>query len=67
LLFSGDIFYQCVTHESILNKYSPINNKACYALNIWEQALSAQDEPLVPLSFTDKCNMQYIYESKGTS
>lgn len=62
--FSGDIFYQCITHENILDKYSPINGKACYALNMWEKALSAQTEPLVPLTLTDKCNMQYIYESK---
>ncbi|KYQ55896.1 hypothetical protein ALC60_05178 [Trachymyrmex zeteki] len=59
----GDIFYQCITHEDILDKYSPINNKACYALNMWEKALSVQDEPLVPLSLTDKCNMQYIYKN----
>jgi len=65
LLFSGDIFYQCITHESTLNKYSPINGKACYALDMWEKALSAQAELLVPLTLTDKCNMQYIYESKG--
>ncbi|XP_036141300.1 uncharacterized protein LOC114253727 [Monomorium pharaonis] len=61
----GDIFYQCITHEkeSISDKYSPINTKACYALNLWEEALSAQPEPIVPLTLTDKCNMQYIYES----
>lgn len=59
----GDIFYQCVTHENVLDKYSPINSKACYALDMWEKALSAQAEQLVPLSFTDKCNMQYIYEN----
>ncbi|XP_018366150.1 PREDICTED: uncharacterized protein LOC108763216 isoform X2 [Trachymyrmex cornetzi] len=54
----GDIFYQCITHEDILDKYSPINNKACYALDMWEKALSAQNEPLVPLSLTDKCNFK---------
>ncbi|KYN17477.1 hypothetical protein ALC57_10269 [Trachymyrmex cornetzi] len=59
----GDIFYQCITHEDILDKYSPINNKACYALDMWEKALSAQNEPLVPLSLTDKCSMQYIYKN----
>ncbi|KYN08064.1 PREDICTED: uncharacterized protein LOC108776494 [Cyphomyrmex costatus] len=59
----GDIFYQCITHEDVLDKYSPINNKACYVLDVWEKALSAQAEPLVPLSFTDKCSMQYIYEN----
>ncbi|XP_011637260.1 uncharacterized protein LOC105427291, partial [Pogonomyrmex barbatus] len=59
----GDIFYQCVTHENILDKYSPVNGKACYALDMWEKALSAQPEPLVPLTLTDKCNMQYIYEN----
>ncbi|XP_011870349.1 PREDICTED: uncharacterized protein LOC105563391 isoform X2 [Vollenhovia emeryi] len=59
----GDIFYQCITHESTLDKYSPINSEACYALNMWEKALSAQAEPLVPLSLTDKCDMQYIYEN----
>ncbi|EGI58091.1 PREDICTED: uncharacterized protein LOC105153231 isoform X1 [Acromyrmex echinatior] len=59
----GDIFYQCITHEDILDKYSPINNKACYALDMWEKALSVQDESLVPLSLTDKCSMQYIYKN----
>ena len=64
LVFIGDIFYQCITHEDILDKYSPINNKACYALDMWEKALLTQDESLIPLSLTDKCNMQYIYKSK---
>ncbi|XP_077261778.1 TATA box-binding protein-associated factor RNA polymerase I subunit C-like [Temnothorax americanus] len=59
----GDIFYQCITHENTLDKYSPINSKACYALNMWEKALSAQVEPIVPLTLTDKCNMQYIFEN----
>ncbi|KAM0736154.1 hypothetical protein ACS0PU_010115 [Formica fusca] len=58
----GDIFYQCITHENTLDKYSPINGKSCYALNIWEKALSAQAEPLVPLIFSNKCNMGHIYE-----
>lgn len=47
-----------------MNKYSPVNGKACYALNMWEKALSAQTEPLVPLTITDKCDMQHIYKSK---
>lgn len=33
---------------------------------MWEKALLAQAEPLVPLTLTDKCNMQHIYESKQT-
>jgi len=64
LPFSGDVFYQCITHEESLNKYSLVNGKACYALDMWEKALSAQPEPLVPLTLTEKCNMRYIYESK---
>ncbi|XP_025989120.2 uncharacterized protein LOC105193210 isoform X2 [Solenopsis invicta] len=61
----GDIFYQCITHEkeNVLDRYSPVNTKACYALDMWEKALSAQKEPIVPLTLTDKCNMQYIYEN----
>ncbi|KAL0128074.1 hypothetical protein PUN28_003363 [Cardiocondyla obscurior] len=59
----GDIFYQCISHENALDKYSPINGKACYALSIWEKALLTQPEPLVPLTLTDKCNMQYIYDN----
>lgn len=59
----GDIFYQCITHESSLDKYSPANGKACYALNMWEKALTARGEPLVPLTLTDKCNMQHIHEN----
>ncbi|XP_025265469.1 uncharacterized protein LOC105255342 [Camponotus floridanus] len=59
----GDIFYQCITHENILDKYSPVNGKACYALNMWEKALSAQAEPLVPLTLSNKCNMRHIYEN----
>ncbi|KAL6439055.1 hypothetical protein ACFW04_003804 [Cataglyphis niger] len=59
----GDIFYQCITHENTLDKYSPINGKSCYALNMWEKALSAQAEPLVPLTFSKKCNMEHIYEN----
>lgn len=64
LLLLGDIFYQCITHEDVLDKYSPINGKACYALNMWEKALSAQAEPLVPLTLSNKCNMTHIYKSK---
>ncbi|XP_072749836.1 uncharacterized protein Taf1c-like [Anoplolepis gracilipes] len=59
----GDVFYQCVTHENTLDKYSPINGKACYALNMWEKALSAQAEPLVPLALSNKCSMEHIYEN----
>ncbi|KAM0736332.1 hypothetical protein ACS0PU_010293 [Formica fusca] len=59
----GDIFYQCITHENTLDKYSPINGKSCYALNMWDKALSAQAEPLVPLTFSKKCNMGHIYEN----
>lgn len=65
-LLSGDIFYQCITHENALDKYSPINGKACYALNMWEKALSIQAEPLVPLTLSNKCNMEHIYKSKRT-
>ncbi|XP_029659599.1 uncharacterized protein LOC115233366 [Formica exsecta] len=59
----GDIFYQRITHENTLDKYSPINSKSCYALNMWVKALSAQAEPLVPLTFSNKCNMGHIYEN----
>lgn len=64
MLLLGDIFYQCITHENVLDKYSPVNTKACYALDMWEKAVSAQSEPLVPLAFTHKCNMQHIYKSE---
>ncbi|XP_020279427.1 uncharacterized protein LOC109852575 [Pseudomyrmex gracilis] len=59
----GDIFYQCITHEDALDKYSPVNNKSCYALDVWAKTLSSQSEPLVPLALTKKCNMQHIYEN----
>ncbi|XP_014479714.1 PREDICTED: uncharacterized protein LOC106747002 [Dinoponera quadriceps] len=59
----GDIFYQCITHETVLDKYSPVNNKACYALSMWEKALLAQPEPLAPLTLTNKHNMEHIFKS----
>lgn len=33
---------------------------------MWEKALAAQAEPLVPLTLTNKCNMQHVYKSKQT-
>ncbi|RLU25293.1 hypothetical protein DMN91_003386 [Ooceraea biroi] len=59
----GDVFYQCITHENSLDRYSPVNGGACYALSTWEKALSAQAEPLVPLTLTAKYNMQHVYEN----
>ncbi|XP_032690127.1 uncharacterized protein LOC116853254 [Odontomachus brunneus] len=59
----GDIFYQCITHETVLDKYSQVNSKACYALSVWEKTLAAQAEPLVPLTLTNKHNMQHIYKN----
>ncbi|KZC10848.1 PREDICTED: uncharacterized protein LOC107189068 [Dufourea novaeangliae] len=58
----GDMYYQCITHEAILDKYSPINCKSYCILNNWENAVSSQAETIVPLTVSEKSNMQHVYE-----
>ncbi|XP_043265581.1 uncharacterized protein LOC122405127 [Colletes gigas] len=59
----GDIYYQCITHETELDKYSPINSKSCYLLDAWENAISLQTDTIVPLTISNKSNMQHVYEN----
>lgn len=60
----GDIYYQCITHDTELNKYSPINCKSYFILNAWENAICSQTNTITPLTMSDKSNMQHIYNSK---
>ncbi|XP_076178174.1 TATA box-binding protein-associated factor RNA polymerase I subunit C-like isoform X2 [Ptiloglossa arizonensis] len=57
----GDIYYQCITHDTELNKYSPINCKSYFILNAWENAICSQTNTITPLTMSDKSNMQHIY------
>ncbi|XP_054005973.1 uncharacterized protein LOC128890953 [Hylaeus anthracinus] len=59
----GDMYYQCITHNTELNKYSPINCKSLYILNAWENAISLQTDTIAPLTISDKSNMQRVYEN----
>lgn len=64
IYFSGDIYYQCITHDTPLDKYSPINYKSYCILNTWENVVSSQTDTLAPLTITEKSNMQHVYECK---
>ncbi|XP_076245686.1 TATA box-binding protein-associated factor RNA polymerase I subunit C-like isoform X2 [Calliopsis andreniformis] len=59
----GDVYYQCITYNTALDKYSPINCKSYCILKAWENAVSLQTDTIVPLTITDKSNMQHVYES----
>ncbi|CAL7946110.1 unnamed protein product [Xylocopa violacea] len=59
----GDIYYQCITHDNQLDKYSPINGKSFCIMNAWEEAMSAQMNTVVPLTVSSKTNMQHLLES----
>ncbi|KOC68409.1 hypothetical protein WH47_03567 [Habropoda laboriosa] len=59
----GDIFYQCITHDTPLDKYSSVNGKSCCLLNAWENAICAQTDTVVPLTMSDKSDMQHVFES----
>lgn len=56
----GDIFYQCITHDTELN--SRVNCKSYCILNAWENAISMQTDTIVPLAMSEKSNMQHIFE-----
>ncbi|XP_012147864.1 TATA box-binding protein-associated factor RNA polymerase I subunit C-like [Megachile rotundata] len=58
----GDIFYQCITHDTALNSYSCVNSKSYCILNSWEKAISVQPDTIVPLTMSEKSNMQHIFE-----
>ncbi|KAK2586316.1 hypothetical protein KPH14_010616 [Odynerus spinipes] len=59
----GDMFYQCITHEGILDEHSIVKEKSISALNAWEQALLTRNDPVAPLCISSKCNMKDVYES----
>ncbi|CAK9830885.1 hypothetical protein ANTRET_LOCUS7976 [Anthophora retusa] len=59
----GDIFYQCITHDTPLDKYSSINGKSSCLLNAWEKAISVQTDTIVPLTMSDKSDMRHLFES----
>lgn len=61
---AGDVFYQCITHEDILDKNFEIKERTVSALNAWEHALMTQDDPIAPLTMSSKCNMKHVYKSK---
>ncbi|KAI4504053.1 hypothetical protein M0802_000524 [Mischocyttarus mexicanus] len=59
----GDVFYQCITHKDILDKNSETKVRAISALNAWEHALTTQDNPIVPITMSSKCDMKHVYKS----
>lgn len=59
----GDIYYQCISHDIALNKYSSINCSSFCILDKWEKALSAQPETIVPLTISAKTDMHHIFEN----
>ncbi|XP_017877115.1 uncharacterized protein LOC108623245 isoform X2 [Ceratina calcarata] len=58
----GDIYYQCISHEGPLDRYSSINTRSYCILSSWENAASVQTEALVPLAVSNKTNMEHILE-----
>lgn len=64
ICFLGDIYYQCLTHDTALDKYSFINGKSCCLLNAWENAVSAQIDTIVPLTISNKLNVEHFFKSK---
>ncbi|KAG6797130.1 hypothetical protein HZU73_07516 [Apis mellifera caucasica] len=59
----GDIYYQCLTHDTALDKYSFINGKSCCLLNAWENAVSVQIDTIVPLTISNKLNVENFFKS----
>ncbi|KAK1127350.1 hypothetical protein K0M31_003891 [Melipona bicolor] len=59
----GDIYYQCLTHDTALDKYSPINGKSFHILNAWQNAIPMEADAIVPLAMSSKSNMQYPLEN----
>lgn len=64
ICFLGDIYYQCLTHDTALDKYSFINGKSCCLLNAWENAVSVQIDTIVPLTISNKLNVEHFFKSK---
>lgn len=62
--FPGDIFYQKITHEEQMGKYSTENCQAVRALEAWENAILKQKDTVIPLVFSEKSNMNHIFKSK---
>lgn len=58
----GDIFYQGLNYEEILDKNSFVNTNAYYALEIWERRMLAQNF-VAPLVLSDQSNMETVFES----
>ncbi|XP_033211089.1 uncharacterized protein LOC117169080 [Belonocnema kinseyi] len=59
----GDIFYQGLTHEASLNKFSMENCKALNALDAWENEILKQCDTVIPLAFSQKSNMKHVFEN----
>ncbi|XP_068974470.1 uncharacterized protein TAF1C-like isoform X1 [Bombus flavifrons] len=59
----GDIYYQCLTHDIALDKYSPINGKSYCILNAWQNAVSIETDAIAPLTMSSKTNMHYPFKS----
>ncbi|XP_076279135.1 TATA box-binding protein-associated factor RNA polymerase I subunit C-like [Lasioglossum baleicum] len=58
----GDVCYQCITHDTAMDKYSAVNCRSYCILNAWELAVSSQAETIVPLTISETSNMQHIYK-----
>ncbi|XP_012280790.1 uncharacterized protein LOC105699921 isoform X2 [Orussus abietinus] len=63
LIPDGDIFYQGITHEEVLNKFSIGNCNAYMALEAWERANRRYNDTVLPLVVSSKLCIDYIYES----
>ncbi|XP_033325282.1 TATA box-binding protein-associated factor RNA polymerase I subunit C-like [Megalopta genalis] len=58
----GDVYYQCITHDIPIDKYSATNRRSYCILDAWEKAASSQAGTIVPLTISEKLDMQYIYD-----
>ncbi|XP_063981105.1 uncharacterized protein LOC135164567 [Diachasmimorpha longicaudata] len=58
----GDIFYQGLNYEEVLDKNSYVNTNAYYALEVWEKRMLAQNY-VAPLVLSDQSNMEAVFNA----
>ncbi|XP_015110290.1 uncharacterized protein LOC107036685 [Diachasma alloeum] len=58
----GDIFYQGLNYEEVLDKNSYVNTNAYYALEVWEKRMLAQNF-VAPLVLSDQSNMGEVFQA----
>ncbi|XP_011300615.1 uncharacterized protein TAF1C-like [Fopius arisanus] len=58
----GDIFYQGLNYEEVLDKNSYVNTNAYYALEVWEKRMLEQNF-VAPVVISDQSNMGKVFEA----